>query len=223
MESVVLELTPEVIAGLSMREAPAECWLQTPQLCSGDRAVCLKLDSWLDLKFGVDTRVWEKTDDPAARPELARLQVNLAGAALQLLETLDAQAQRLFAAGEERARLSWQPLVKRSDKRPHAHAIFKVCFQPRSSTSVRATEMKIRLPGGALVKGAGWSFLDAHLAACDGFREGQCRVLLDVQYWCMNGAAGLTLNVVALALRPPAKCLEGRHFCIDDVFPDAEM
>ena len=222
-EVVAVDLTPQLIEGLSLKEAPVGSWIQTPQIHSGDHAVYLKLDGWLDLKFGVDTRVWEKPDDPSARPEQARLPVNLTGAMLPLLETLDAKAQRLFVASEERAHFSWQSMVKRAERSPYAHVIFKVCFQSRPTTNVRATEMKIRLPGGGTAKGAGWNFLDAHMASCDGFREGQCRALLDAQFWCMNGSAGLTLNVVALALRPPAKCLEAKHFCIDEVFPDAEM
>jgi hypothetical protein len=223
VDVVAVELTPDVVAGLSLKEAAAQSWIQTPMLSLGENAVYLKLDGWLDLKFGVDARVWEKPDDPSARPETARLHVNLADATLPLLKALDAKAQRLFEADEERKGLNWQSLLKRSEKTQYAHIILKVCFQARPTTDVRATEMKIRLPGGGVAKGAGWSFLDAHMASCDGFREGQCRALLDAQFWCMNGSAGLTLNVVALALRPSAKCLEAKHFCIDEVFPDSDM
>lgn len=222
MDVMAVELTPEVVEGLSLMESPPESKFQLPQLCMGDRMVFLKLSTWLDLKFGIDTRVWDKPDDAAARPENARLHVNLAGAVLTLLEALDAKAQRLFEAGSGEP-LNWQNLVKRSEKSTYLHAIFKVCFQARSTSNVQATEMKIRLPSGGIAKGAGWSFLDAHMASSDGFKDGMCKVLVNPQLWCMNGSAGLTLNVVALALRPSTKCLEAKHFCIDEVFPDADM
>jgi len=230
---MVVELTPGLVEQLALRDtpgggAPARCGL--PLLCFGDHAACLKLGAWLELKFGVDLRVWEKAGEEAApsaaaHPEQARLNLSLAGETLALFEALDAKAQQLFAAskaGEEQ--FAWQSLVKRNDKSQYAHAVFKLALQPRPASNQRvATEMKLRLPGGGLAKGAGWSFLDAHSAACDGFRDAKCRVLFEAHFWCMNGAAGLSLNVVAVALRPSAKCMEARHFCIDDVFPDAEM
>jgi len=231
-DAVVLELTPEVIEKLSPEEvtAPPLQRYQTPSLCVDGKRAYLKLGAWLDLKFGVDARVWgdrgASAEDAApapSHPESARLHVTLAGDSLRLMEALDRKLEASFASVTETA-VTWQSLVKRTEKSSSLHAVIKVNFMLRPCSNVHAaTEIKIRHPTGVLTRGVGWGFLEANMASCEGFKNGRCKVLLDAQYWCMNGSAGITLNAAALALRPSEDCVAPEHFRIDDVFPDAEM
>jgi hypothetical protein len=231
VDAVVLPLSIDVIEKLSLDQtkvAPSHRF-QAPSLCVEGKRAYLKLGTWLDLKFGVDARVWDKggsfEDVTAApsHPENARLNVTLSGDSLRLLEALDRKLEALFAPLTDVA-VTWQSLVKRTEKSPHAHAVIKVNFVLRHGSNVQsATEFKLRQTRGALTNGVGWVFLEGNMAACDGFRNGSCKALLDIQYWCMNGAAGVTLNAAAVALRPSAECAAQELFRIDDVFPDGEV
>jgi hypothetical protein len=231
LDAVVLELTQDVIEKLSLEQttAPSLHRFQAPSLSVHGKRAYLKLGTWLDLKFGVDTRVWDKggsSEDVTAapsHPENARLNVTLSGDSLRILEALDRKLEALFAPLTDTA-VTWQSLVKRTEKSPHAHAVIKVNFVLRHGTNVQsATEFKLRQMRGALTNGVGWVFLEGNMAACDGFKNGSCKALLDIQYWCMNGTAGVTLNAAAVALRPSAECAAQEIFRLDDVFPDAEM
>ena len=231
VDAVILPMTIDVIEKLSLDQTKVTSShrFQAPSLCVDGKRAYLKLGTWLDLKFGVDVRVWEKSgssDDVTAspgHPENARLNVTLSGDSLRLLEALDRKLEALFAPLTD-ATVTWQSLVKRTEKSPHAHAVIKVNFVLRHGTNVQsATEFKLRQPRGALMNGVGCVFLEGNMATCDGFRNGSCKALLDIQYWCMNGAAGVTLNAAALALRPSAECAAQELFRLDDVFPDGEM
>ena len=229
--AVVLPLTIDVIEKLSLDQTKVTSShrFQASSLYVEGKRAYLKLGTWLDLKFGVDARVWDKggsSDDVAAapsHPENARLNVTLSGDSLRLLEALDRKLEALFSPLTDTA-VTWQSLVKRTEKSPHAHAVIKVNIVLRHGTNVQsATEFKLRPTRGALTNGVGWVFLEGNMAACDGFKNGSCKALLDIQYWCMNGTAGVTLNAAALALRPSAECFAQEIFRLDDVFPDAEM
>jgi hypothetical protein len=233
VEAIVSELTPSVVEALSLEKvmtppAPQQHF-HAPFLCVNDKRAYLRLGQWLEVKFGVDTRVWDRgaaSEDPApvaSRPENARLNVTLTGENLRVLEALDRKMEALFASMAETP-FTWQSLVKRSEKSSHAHMVIKVNFVLRPGSNVHAaTEIKIRNPKGTVSTGLGWGFFEANMASCEGFKNGRCKALLDAQYWCMNGSAGVTLNAAALALRPSEDCFSPEHFRIDEVFPDAEM
>jgi hypothetical protein len=202
----------------------------------------LKLDGWLGLKFGVDCRTWDRGGGGGATaeastaaaaattpPEAVRLQVQLPAPLAAQLQALDARAEELlrpFVQDEQGRPLAWQPLVKRSERSPEPHAVVKAYLVARQGASVAPlTQLKLRLPGGdGCVRGTGWDFFQRHLCRYDQFRDGRCRLAVELQYWCMNGSAGLTLQAYALVLEPSeALCDSADGPSVDDVFPDAEL
>jgi len=234
VDTALVELSASVSERMTLEEGtiayPTNRYYAPVLLVDGKRA-CLKISSWMETKFGVDLRVWDKgaassTEVAAAsvpsNPDTARLNVTLTGEMLKAFEALDGKLETLFASTTESS-FTWQSLIKRSDK-TGAHACVKVNFVARQgATPLAATQIKVRLPGGSFTTGAGWVFLEKTLAACEEFKGGRCKVALDFQYWSMNGSAGVTLQAYALALRPSDDCVVGDGFKVDDIFPDADF
>jgi hypothetical protein len=236
LDTALVELSASVSERMTLEEGtltyPTNRYYAPVLLVDGKRA-CFKIGSWMETKFGIDLRVWDKgaasssEAAPAAasvpnNPDTARLNVALTGEMLKAFEALDSKLEQLLTSTTESS-FTWQSLVKRSEK-TGAHACVKVNFVARQGANpLAATQIKVRLPGGSFVTGVGWAFLEKHLAACDAFKEGGCKVALDFQYWSMNGSAGVTLQAYALALRPSNDCAAVDGFKIDDIFPDADL
>ena len=236
VDAALVELSTSVAERMTLEEGavtyPSNRFYAPILLVDGKRA-CLKISSWMETKFGVDLRVWDKGAASSSEatsaappvpnnPDTARLSVALTGELLKAFEALDGKLETLFASSTESS-FTWQSLVKRSEK-TGAHACVKINFVARQGANpLAATQIKLRLPGGSFTTGVGWAFLEKHLAACDAFKEGGCKVALDFQYWSMNGSAGVTLQAYALALRPSDDCVAMDGFKIDDIFPDADL
>ena len=207
-----------------------------PTLLLGDKRPCFKLSPWLELKFGVDARVWDKAGgngepppQPGPVPDTARLNIAVDDPdLLAAFEGLDKRAQELFLPLVPSPH-AWQPLLKRVEKSGSSgggsHAAVKIYLKARQGACpVPATQMKVRQPDGTDARGQGWGFLEKNLEACDGFRGGRCKLALELQYWCMNGNAGLTLQAFAMVLQPAAACsapVPGLD--IEDIFPEGEL
>lgn len=198
----------------------------------------LKLDAWLELKFGVDSRIWDKSaraDGAAApaadasaaapRPEAVRLHVQLGAQLAEQLQALDARAEALFETGVDSQKVAWQPMVKKAERGASGcHAVVKAYLVARQGASLAPlTQFKIRHPGAPAAVGSGWDFLQKQLAKYDNFREGRCLLALELQYWCMNGNAGLTLQAYAVVLEASEACCSvGLGPTVDEIFPEQE-
>jgi hypothetical protein len=209
-----------------------------PSLLVGDKRCCIKANKWLDIKFGVDTRVWEKHSgdsasasppqqqqcSPSSGPETARLHISLDSETAAALEALDRRAEELLGPILDK-KPTWQPLVKRSEKGHGPYAVAKIYFTSlQGANPVPATQIKLRLPDSSLHSGAGWGgFLEKHTPSCDGFREGKCKIAAGIQFWSMNGSAGITLQTFALALVPSSSCASQKNGNVDDIFPDSDF
>lgn len=238
VDTALVEFSTSVTERMTLEEGtvtyPTNRYYAPVLLVDGKRA-CLKICSWMETKFGVDLRVWDKgaasssEAAPAAsavpvpnNPDTARLNVALTGEMLKVFEKMDGTLEKLFASTTESSFI-WQSLIKRSEK-TGAHATIKINFVARQgANSTAATQMKLCLPGGSFVTGVGWAFLEKYLASCEEFKGGRCKVAMDLHFWSMNGSAGVTLQACALALRPSEDCAVVDGFKIDDIFPDADL
>jgi hypothetical protein len=204
----------------------------SPLLVVNGAKTYFKMNTWLDLKYGVDARVWDKGNGtgsnggdggPAgsAPPETARLTVSLEPRAMEALQALDRRAEALYRTTSTDS-FKWQSCVK-TDKVGEGVASVKVYFKARhGALPTPATCMKIKQFDGSCVTGVGWDFLEAYLDTCDSFRGGRCKIALDMQYWQMNGSAGLTLQAFALAIAPSQELLSTLDV-VDVLFPDEEL
>ena len=201
-----------------------------PELHLNGRAMVFKVRAWLDLKWGVDTRIFDKSgagdqDVPAVlSPETGRMSITLDDDTSRHLELLERRARVLLETGQEEP-TKWQEVVKRMPpEKGGVHAVVKLYFAPRSGMNpIAATQFKVKQHDGTYITGTGWSFLQKHLLAFDSFRNSRCKVAFEPRYWVMSGNSSLTLSAAAVVFAPSEESFATTELGIDQIFPDAEL
>ena len=105
---------------------------------------------------------------------------------------------------ENDEKLQWHPLVNRHEIRgdpykPVWWSKIKVVLAGEGLTEIKIIDHDMKIHTGA-----GWEFLQPHLAAFKNFQNARVKVAVCLSnLWCMNNKAGLTLTATHLVLTFP--------------------
>ena len=183
------------------------------------QSVLFRSREWIDIPAGLDFRVWGVEGSAPAPTELhrssARVFLPLSGEALQSMHRLD---ECLRLANQQKSDRtspapSWVPMVKKSERLYTPGVSVKVNLTGKSYTGTRPTQFKVLMPNHEVETGMGWSFLEPRAQISDDFKKGSCLVLLEPVFWEMDGKSGVTLNALALWLRPSKSIMHDESLC----------
>ena len=219
-----LPLSSDVIAALKLEEQTGGSRLLPKSVLSLDgKRVLFRTKRWYDLPSGVDARPWAETGKVAEATSFkssAKLFLPLPPEDLECLRELEERLKHACLSQRplQAERLSWTPLVKKTERSAQAGLTLKVLFNGKSFVGSKPTQLKVLTPDREVLSGLGWAFLEPHMHVSDDFKQGSCLATFEVSFWEMDQKLGASLTASALWLRPSKHIIHEECACLARVF-----